>query len=102
MIATILYSLEYDTVNRVHNLMGIVGDSLAYTEKYGKAFPDPKRPKAFDISIDIKEAVSLASRKAETIHRAVLKDWRTYRAATTESNKIYLTVFGCTWVFSLL
>jgi hypothetical protein len=100
-IATILYSLEYDTVNGVHNLMGIIEDAPAYSQKYGAAFPIPKRPKAFDDSIDTKEAVSLASRKAETIHRAVLKDWSTYRAATTESNKFCVAVFGRTWISSL-
>ena len=72
-IATILYSLKYDTVNGAHHLMGIIEDAPAYTAKYGEAFL-PKRPKTFDDSIDTKEAVSLASRKAETIHRAVLKD----------------------------
>ena len=81
-IATILYSLEYDTVNEVHNLMGIIEDAPAYTKKYGKAFPIPKNPKASNDSIDTKEAVSLVSRKAETIYRAVLKGWSTYRAAT--------------------
>ena len=60
-IVTILYSLEYDTVNGVHNLMGIIEDTLAYSNKYGEAFPVPKRPKAFDDSIDTKEAVSPAS-----------------------------------------
>ena len=82
-IATILYSLEYDTVNGVHNLMGIIKDVTAYTTYYGEAFPIPKHPKAFDDSIDKKKAVSFASQKAETNHRAVLKDWTTYRAATT-------------------
>ena len=85
-IATILYSLEYNTVNGVHNLMGIIEDAAAYTKKYGKAFPIPKRPNAFDDIINTKEAVSLTSRKAETIYRAALKDWITYRASTTESN----------------
>ena len=60
-IATILYSLEYDTVNGLHNLMGIVEDALVYSQKYGEAFPIPKRPKAFDDSINKKEAVLLAS-----------------------------------------
>ena len=60
-IATILYSLEYDTVNGIHTLMGVIKDAPAYTAKYGETFSIPKRPKAFDGSFDTKEAVSIAS-----------------------------------------
>ena len=45
--------------------------------------------------------MSLASRKAETIHRAKLADWATYHAATTESNKFCVVVIGRTWISSL-
>ena len=69
-IANILYSLTYDTVEGVHNLMGIIQDAAAYATKYTAAFVHPTRPKASDDAIDTNEAVSLASRKAEAIHRA--------------------------------
>ena len=69
-IANILYSLTYDTVEGVHNLMGIIQDAAAYATKYTVAFVHPTRPKASDDAIDTNEAVSLASRKAEAIHRA--------------------------------
>ena len=49
-----------------------------------------------------KKNVPLASQKVETIHRSVLKDWSTYHAATTESNKCCVAVFGRTWISSLL
>ena len=49
-------------MNGIYNLVGITEDAPAYTDKYGEAFPIPKRPKAFDNSIDTKEVVSLASR----------------------------------------
>ena len=45
--------------------------------------------------------MSLASRKAETIHRAKLADWATYHAATTGSNKFCVAVIGRTWISSL-
>ena len=61
-------------MNGVHNLIGIIKDAPAYTETFSEVVPVPKRPKTFNNSIDTKDAVSLASRKAETIHRAVLKD----------------------------
>ena len=73
-ISNILYSLTYNTVEGVHNLMGIIQDTAAYTTKYTVAFVHPTRPKAFDDAIDTNEAVSLASRKAETIHREKLAD----------------------------
>ena len=88
-IANILYYLTYDTVKGVHNLMVIIQDAAAYATKYTVAFVHPTRPNAFDDNIDTNEAVSLASRKAETIHRAKLANWATYHSATTESNKLY-------------
>ena len=100
-IANILYSLTYDTVEGVHNLMGIIQDSAAYATKYTVAFIHPTRPKAFDDAIDTTEAVSLASRKAEAIHRAKLADWANYHSATTESNKFCVAVIGRTWISSL-
>ena len=100
-IANTLYSLTYNTVEGVHNLMGIIKDTAAYKTKYTVAFVHPTRPKAFDNAIDTNEAVSLASRKAETIHRAKLADWATYHAATTESNKFCVAVIGRTLISSL-
>ena len=70
-IANILYSLTYDTVKGVLNLMGITQDAAAYATNYTVAFVHPTQPKAFDDAIDTTEAVSLASRKAEAIHRAI-------------------------------
>ena len=100
-IANILHSLTYNTVEGFHNLMGVIQDAAAYATKYNVAFVHPTRPKAFDDAIDMNEAVSLASRKAETIHRAKLVDWATYHAATTESNKFCVAVIGRTWISSL-
>ena len=100
-IANILYSLTYNTVEGVNNLMSIIQDTAAYTTKYTVAFVHPTLPKAFDNAIDTNEAVSLSSRKAKTIHRAKLADWATYHAATTESNKFCVAVIGRTWISSL-
>ena len=40
-IANILYSLTYNTVEGVHNLMGIIQDAAAYATKYTVAFVHP-------------------------------------------------------------
>ena len=76
IIMTILYSLKYDTVNRVHNLMRIIEDAPAYTMKYGEAFPISKPPKVFDDSINTKEAVdhlpSIHSRKQQILCDSLL------------------------------
>ena len=100
-IANILYSLTYDTVKGVHNLMGIIQDAAAYTTKYTEAFVHPTQPKAFGDAIDTNEAVSIASCKAETIHRTKLANWATYHAATTEIYKFCVAVIGRTWISSL-
>ena len=101
-IANIFYSINYDTVEGVHNLMGIIQDTAAYATKYTEAFVHPTRPNAFDDNINTNKAVSLASRKAEAIHRAKLADWVTYHAATKESNKFCVAVIVHTWISSLL
>ena len=43
---TILYSLNYDTVGGVHNLVGIIDNPAAYIKKYGEAFPITQMPKS--------------------------------------------------------
>ena len=40
-IANILYSLTYDTVKGVNNLMGIIQNAVAYATKYTVAFVHP-------------------------------------------------------------
>ena len=40
-IANILYSFTYYTVEGVHNLMGLIQDTAAYTMKYTVAFVHP-------------------------------------------------------------
>jgi hypothetical protein len=47
-ITTILYSLEYDTVGRVRNIIGIIQDATSYRTKYGVTFVQRARPTAFD------------------------------------------------------
>ena len=100
-IANILYYLTYDTVEGVHNLMVIIQDAASYATKYTVAFVQPTRPKAFDDAINTNKAVLLASRKAETIHRAKLADWETYHTTTTERNKFCVSVIGRTCISSL-
>ena len=45
--------------------------------------------------------MSLASRKAEAIHREKLADWPTYHAATSENKKFCVAVIGRTCISSL-
>ena len=89
-IANILYSITNNTVKGVHNLMRIIQEAKAYATKYTVAFVHPTRPKAFGDTINTTEAVSLASRKAEAIHRAKLADWATYHAASRISRVVDL------------
>ena len=100
-IAAILYSLKYNTVGGVPNHIGIIEDHTAYTTTYGEAFLTPKRPETLDSGIDTKEVVSLASQKAETMHRSVPKDRSTYCTATTDSIESCVAVFGFACISSL-
>ena len=48
-VAPILLQILYDETGGKHNLIGLVRSKLAYVARYGKAFPKPKRVRAYDL-----------------------------------------------------
>ena len=62
-LSRILYPIEYDETDTVHNLIVIIQDDKPYKTKHGSSFPRSKRPKIFDKTIDGSLSVTIATMK---------------------------------------
>ena len=51
-IASLLLHILYNETGGVHNLIAIVRAKPAYLKRYGEAFPEPTRIRAYDLEID--------------------------------------------------
>ena len=91
-LSRILYPIEYDETDAVHNLIGIMQDDKPYTTKHGTYFPRPKRPKIFDETIDILLPVTIATRQKEAAHALLQTDWAVYNTAEFESGLFILKI----------
>ena len=74
-LSRILYPIEYDETDAVHNLIGIIQDDKPYTTKHGTLFQRMKRPKIFDKTIDGSLPVTIATRQKEAAHALLRTDW---------------------------
>ena len=51
-VAPLLLQIPYNKTRGEHNLIGIIRSKTAYVKRYGKAFPEPKRVRAYNLEID--------------------------------------------------
>ena len=51
-ISPLLLQIPYDETGGTHNLIGIIRAKPAYLKRYGEAFPEPTRVRAYDLEID--------------------------------------------------
>ena len=101
-LSRILYPVEYDEADEVHNLIGIIQDDKPYKTKHGSSFPLPKRPKIFDKTIHGLLPVTIATRKKEAAHASLRTDWAVYNTAEHESGCFILKVVDHVWLSELL
>ena len=67
-LSRILYPIEYNKTDAVHNLIGIIQDDEPYTTKHGTSFPRSNRQKIFYETIDGSLPVMIATQKTEATH----------------------------------
>ena len=83
-----------------HNLIGIVQANPSYLKRYGEAFPEPTRVRAYDFEIyDNAMAVVRACLKAAD--KARRADRATYDTARRETTQFVLAVVAYIWVREL-
>ena len=90
ILSHILYPIEYDETDAVHNLIGIIQDDEPYKTKHGSSFPRPERPKIFDNTIDGSLPVTIATRKKEAAHALLQTNWAAYNTAERKSGRFTL------------
>ena len=100
-LSRILYPIEYNETDAVHNLICIIQDDEPYTTKNGSSFPHPKRQKIFDNLIDGSLPVMIATRKKEAEHALLRTDWAVYNTAERKSGIFILKVVDHVWLSEL-
>ena len=96
-IAPLLLHIPYDETDGVHNLIGIVRAKPAYLKRYGKAFPEPTRVRAYDLAID-DNATAVVRARLEAAHKARRADRATYDTARRETTQFVLAVVAVSYV----
>ena len=95
--APLLLQILYDEMGGTHNLIGIIRANPAYLERYGKAFPKPKRVGAYDLDID-DDATAVVRARLEAAHKARRADRATFENAQRKTTQFLLAVVADTWV----
>ena len=67
--------IPYDKTGGKHNLIGIIWLKTAYLKRYGEAFPEPKRVRAYHLEIN-DDATAVVRARLKAAHKA----WRADRA----------------------
>ena len=99
-VAPLLLQIPYDETGAVHNLIGLIRTETAYVARYGEAFPEPTRVRAYDTNFD-DDVMTVVCACSEAAHKAKRADWATYETARRETTQFVLDVVANTWVREL-
>ena len=83
-VAPLLLQIPYDETGVVHNMIGLIRPEAAYNVRYGKAFPNPERVRAYDKMID-DNATAVVCARTEAAHKAKRVDRATYETEQRET-----------------
>ena len=100
VVAPLLLQIPYDETGAVHNLIGLIRTEAAYIVRYGTAFPEPVRVRAYDPSIEY-DAMAVVSAHIEAAHKAKRTDRATYKTERQETEQFILAVVSDIWVQEL-
>ena len=98
--APLLLQIPYDETGGTHNLIGIIRSKTAYLKRYGEAFPDPTRVRAYNLEID-DDATAVIRTHLEAAHKARRAERATFETAQQETTQCVLAVVADTWVREL-
>ena len=84
----------------VYNLIGLIWPEAAYAARYGEAFSDPTRVRAYNHIIDDDTTVVVYAR-TEAAQKAKRADRATFETARRETTQFVLAVVVNTWVREL-
>ena len=78
-------------------MTGIIRAKSAYLNRYGEAFPKPKRVGAYDLKID-DDTTAVVRARLEAAHKVRRADRSTFETAQQETTQFVLAVVADTWV----
>ena len=96
----LLLQIPYDKTGGKHNLIGIIWSKTAHVNRYGEAFPEPKRVGAYDLEIE-DDAMAVVQGRLEAAHKARRADHATFETVRQETTQFVLAVVADTWVWEL-
>ena len=99
-VIPLLLQILYDETGTVHNLIGLIRPESTYVTRYGEAFPEPTRFRAYDSNID-DNATTVVRAQSEAAPKAKRADRTTFETARRETTKFVLTFVANTWVHEL-
>ena len=100
VVAPLLLQIPYDKMGVVHNLIGLILPEAAYIARYGAAFPEPARVKAYNPSID-NDTTAVIRARTEAEHKAKRTDCAMYKTAQRDTAQFVLAIVTNTWVREL-
>ena len=99
-IAPLLLQILYEETGAVHNPIGLIWLKAAYVARYGEAFPESKRVRAYDTNID-DDSRAVVHARLEAAHKAKRADRATFESARRETTKLVFAIVADTWVREL-
>ena len=89
--------IPYNKTGAVHNLIVLTRPEAAYVARYGEAFPEPTRVRAYNNNID-DNATAVVHARSKVAHKAKCADRATYETAQWETTQFVLALVANTWV----
>ena len=72
-VTPLLLQIPYDETGAVNNLIGLIRPEAAYVARYGEAFLEPTRVRAYDKNID-NNATAVVRTRSKEAHKAKRAD----------------------------
>ena len=82
--APLLLQIPYDETGAVHNIIDLIRPEAAYVARYGKAFHDTTRVKAYNPNIE-NNATAVVRAQSEAAHKAKRANRATFETARRET-----------------
>ena len=83
-VTPLLLQILYDKTGTVHNLIGLIRPEAAYVARYGKAFPEPTRVRAYNSNIE-DDTTAVVRAQSEADHKAKRADRATFKTERRET-----------------
>jgi hypothetical protein len=99
ILMPLLLNLEYD-MSGLHNLVGLIQETVAYTARWHNTFAFPVRPTTYNLTIP-KDATPVVCNRMEAAHMARINAFNTFTAAERGVVKFIRDIVNKLWYTNL-